>query len=135
MVNENTWKIGNLLLLSKKFNNKLKNADYSVKRKKLLSYNEPYARNFAEKNEVFTEEKILRETKILNDYIFKTYNFDVNEIDQMNNKILNQKYISFIQKNEKAQEVYYTKGIESLIQMFDNMEECQELKLEGALQE
>ena len=53
----------------------------------------------------------------------------------MNNKILNQKYISFIQKNEKAQEVYYTKGIESLIQMFDNMEECQELKLEGALQE
>ena len=88
-----------------------------------------------ESNEQNPSQSAENQLKILNDYIFKTYNFDVNEIDQMNNKILNQKYISFIQKNEKAQEVYYTKGIESLIQMFDNMEECQELKLEGALQE
>lgn len=44
-----TWKLGNLLLLTKKLNNSLKNADYNVKREKYLNSDLNFIREFAKK--------------------------------------------------------------------------------------
>lgn len=77
---EKTWEIGNLLLLTRKFNSDLKNKGYNEKRAQFLDSDLSYNREFARKYDNFTETEVTSRTSDIVQTIVDNCKFDINKI-------------------------------------------------------
>lgn len=120
-----TWSLGNLMLLSKKMNNKLKNSSYNIKRDILLKSDYSYNRNFAVKYINFDVSNIQERTDEIVTSILNNIYLDLANIDEILKN--DSKYIDvkdFIKNtmgnNSESLEVLYKRGVKGFQEYMRN---------------